>query len=71
MFNNKNEDMVSATFSYTDEFGETCTVSKDVSADYMGETQLGVIDQLYHDFLLACGYTYLADKRVEWVDDDR
>lgn len=37
----------------------------------MGQSELGVLNEVFHDFMLACGFTYLADKRVEWVHDDR
>lgn len=62
---------VNVCFEYTDEFGDTTILDKTVDADYMGETQLGVLNELFHDFMLANGFTYLHDKRVEWVDDDR
>lgn len=62
---------VSICFSYTDEYDNVTYIDKSVENDYMGESELGVLNELFHDFILACGFTYLADKRVEWVDDNR
>ena len=60
---------VSIDFSYTDEYEEETRLCKVVSNDYLGETQLGVLNELYKSFLLAAGFTYLGDKRIEFVDE--
>lgn len=62
---------ISVDFTYTDEFENTTYVSKKVDSDYMGESELDIIGDLFHDFIMACGFTFLADKRVEWVEDNR
>ena len=58
---------VSIDFTYVDEYGET-RLCKTVEEDYLGESQLGVLNAIYLDFLGACGF-YTAGKRVELVDD--
>ncbi|MDR2277360.1 MAG: hypothetical protein LBE23_05835 [Vagococcus sp.] len=67
---NENE-VVSVDFAYMDEFGSTTQMSKTVESDYLGGSQLDVVCDLFKDFVLACGFTYLANKRIEWVDDKR
>ena len=62
---------VDIDFTYTDEYGNRTCLIKTVESNYMGEGELGVLNDLFHDFLLACGFSYLADKRVEWVEDER
>lgn len=62
---------VSVEFAYIDELGMPTHMCKTVESDYMGGSQLEVIGDLFKDFLLACGFTYLSDKRIEWVKDER
>ena len=58
-------------FSYVNEYGQETRMSKTVDADYIGrEGELGPLCELFKDFCLAAGFTYLADKKIEWVPDD-
>lgn len=62
---------VDIDFSYTDEFGNKTNLMKTVEPDYMNESELGVLNELFHDFVLACGFSYLHDKCIEWVENER
>ena len=63
--------IVNACFEYTDEFGNTTILNKTVDSNYMMETQIGVLNELFKDFILASGFSYLGNKRIEWVEDNR
>lgn len=65
------EETVTVDFTYVDEFGMPTHMCKTVDSDYLGGSQLDVIDDLFKDFLLACGFTYLHNKKIEWVKDER
>jgi len=60
---------ITIDFTYEDEYEGVTRLQKTVEPDYIGESELGVLIQLYKDFLLACGFTYLADRRIEFVED--
>lgn len=62
---------VAVDFTYIDEMGYPTTMRKTVESTYLGGNQLDVLGDLFKDFMLACGFTYLSDKRIEWVDDER
>jgi hypothetical protein len=64
-------DTVSVDFTYVDEFGMPTHMCKTVESDYLGGSQLDVLGDLFKDFLLACGFNYLASKKIEWVKDER
>lgn len=60
-----------ASFSYTDEQLNSTFLSKSVGYGYMGKRgELGPLCELFKEFLLAAGFTYLHDKKVEWVLED-
>jgi hypothetical protein len=65
------EGTVSVDFTYIDELGMPTHMCKTVESDYLGGSELDVLDDLFKDFLLACGFSYLANKRIEWVKDER
>jgi len=60
---------ITIDFTYEDEYEGVTRLQKTVEPDYIGESELGVLIQLYKDFLLVCGFTYLADRRIEFVED--
>jgi hypothetical protein len=62
---------ISVDFTYIDETGMPTHMYKTVDANYLGGGQLDVLEDLFKDFILACGFTYMADKRIKWVDDNR
>lgn len=58
-------------FTYVNDYGSETNMSKTVDADYMSDYgEIGPLCALFHDFLMACGFTYLANKRIEFVDED-
>lgn len=63
-------EFITVDFNYVDEFDNETRMCKTVDSDYLGETQLGVLLELFKDYLLCCGFTYLADKKIEFVDAD-
>jgi hypothetical protein len=71
MYNEDEFETVSVDFTYVDEMGMPTHMCKTVESDYLGGSQLEVVDDLFKDFLLACGFSYLSSKRIEWVDDKR
>lgn len=59
-------------FLYVDPMGNETQMSKTVNADYMSDYgEIGPLCELFKEFMLAAGFTYLADKKVEWVPDNR
>lgn len=62
---------VSVDFTYVDEFGMPTHMCKTVESDYLGGSQLEVLGDLFKDFLLAVGFSYLGNKRIKWVEDER
>lgn len=62
---------VSVDFTYVDEAGMPTHMCKTVENDYLGGSQLEVVGDLFKEFLLACGFTYLSNKRIDWVKDNR
>lgn len=67
----EDKETVTVDFTYFDEFGMPVHMCKTVESDYLGGSQLEVLDDLFKDFLLACGFSYLASKKIEWVKDER
>lgn len=64
------EEKIFVNFEYIDEFGSETQMSKCVDSDYMGgEGELDPLCALFKDFLLAAGFTYLHDKKIEWVHE--
>ena len=71
-FDYEENEVVSVDFTYVDELGMPTHMCKTVESDYLGsKNQLDVVGDLFKDFLLACGFNYLHDKRIKWVDDLR
>lgn len=64
-------EIVSVDFTYTDELGCSTRMCKTVESDYLGGSQLNVLCDLFQEFLLACGFSYLAGKKIEWIEDKR
>lgn len=73
MYNDEEDllETVHVDFTYVDETGMPTHMCKTVAADYLNGAQLDVLGDLFKDFCLACGFTYLAKKRIEWVEDKR
>ena len=70
--NRNNEDTVAVKFTYRDNYGEIVTLEKEVPEDYLGLTQMGVLCELFRDFLYACGFTFVAeDNKVIALVDER
>jgi hypothetical protein len=67
----RDSETVSVDFTYIDELGMPTHMCKTVESDYLGGAQLEVVGDLFKDFLLACGFSYLSNKRIKWVDDER
>lgn len=64
------EEKIYVNFEYIDECGLETQMSKYADHDYMGgEGQLDPLCYLFKDFLLACGFTYLHDKKIQWVHE--
>lgn len=64
-------EVISVDFTYIDDEGMSTHMCKTVESDYLGGSQLEVVGDLFKDFLLACGFSYLSNKRIEWVEDKR
>ena len=55
------DETVAVDFTYVDELGMPTHMCKTVEADYLDGSQLDVVCDLFKDFLLACGFNYLAE----------
>lgn len=56
-------------FKYVDEFGDVTEFSRNIASDYLGLDEQGVICEIFKDFMVACGFIWLSDKIVTFVDD--
>lgn len=62
---------VSVDFTYIDEYGYPTHMCKTVESTYLGGCQLNVLDDLFKDFLLAVGFSYLSNRKIKWIEDNR
>lgn len=63
--------IVHVDFTYVDEYEEEARMERTVAADYLGDSQMDVLCDLFCDFLKMCGFPSAEGKRVVLVEEDR
>lgn len=60
---------IKTTFKYTDEFGDSTEVMREVASDYLDMSEGDILCELFRDFMVACGFNYLSGKKIVFKDN--
>jgi hypothetical protein len=60
-------DNITFDCTYIDEYGDVTSLSKTVSSDYLDLSELEILCELFKDFLVSAGFSYV--KEINFVKE--
>ena len=62
--------MLKTSFSYTDEFGETTTLTKELTQDVLQDGEVDFLLGEFKFFLLSIGYTSNCVDKIQYNEEE-